>query len=136
MQREATTPRRIRHGQQSSLRCGDSSTFMDKYDVTGRPVSGYTSIQIKEEEFRHSWDPRNRVISKGRIIFMSMLIDIEYMIKNNQQPCLAHATEVTEYLNQFKLGHWVFLWTWTRTRLVSHVLEQTKRIMGSHCRGQ
>ena len=56
---------------------------------------------------KHSWDPQHRVISKkGRIIFMSTFNDIEYWVKDNQQECLANATDSTEYAKQFKLGHW------------------------------
>ena len=44
---------------------GDSSTFMDKCDITGRPVAHFqTTLRSKSREtFRQSWDPRNRWIS-------------------------------------------------------------------------
>ena len=47
------------------------------------------------KKFKHSWIPRKGVISKRRIIFMSIFDDIEYWIKDNKQTCLANATELS-----------------------------------------
>ena len=45
---------------------------------------------------------------KGTNICMSTFNDIEHWIEDNQQTCLANATEVTAYAKQFQLGHWCF----------------------------
>ena len=87
----------------------DPTTFMDKYDITGRPNSTGTCFQATQrseswDKFKHSWDPRNRVISR------------------NRGDRIREAIQVRSLMS---------LWTWTRTSMVLHVLEQTKRSMGS-----
>ena len=63
-----------------------------------------------------------------------MFNDIKHWITDNQQACLANATEVTEYVREaIHVRSLVFQWTWTRKSMVSHVPEQTKRSMGSYC---
>ena len=48
----------------------DPTTFFDKYDIMGRPMQFHwyifqaTQRSKSRERFKHSWDPRNRVISK------------------------------------------------------------------------
>ena len=56
--------------------------------------------------------------TKGRTRFMSIFSGIEHWIKDNQQKCLANATEVTEYAKHFKLSHRRFcgLGQWYRNK--------------------
>ena len=45
------------------------------------------------------------MISKGRVILMSMSNDIERWTEDYVQRCLAIATEITKFAKQFKFGH-------------------------------
>ena len=80
----------------------DPTTFMDKYDVTGRPVpfhwpifSGHTTIQLKREiqTILGSTEPW---YFRGRSIFMSMFNNTEDKKLGNEQTCPEHAKEVTD----------------------------------------
>ena len=93
--------------------------------------SGHTAMQIMRE-IQTFFGPTEPCDFKGRIIFMSMFNNIERWTKDDQQKCLAKAREVTEYAKQFPVRSLVLPWSLTRTIVVSHALEQTKRSVGSH----
>ena len=72
----------VRHGRQNFQNCG-TSMFIDKYDITGRPVqfhwhtfSDHTALQIKREikTFLGSTEPWD---FRGRTILICVLSDIE-----------------------------------------------------------
>ena len=96
------------------------------FSLTSVVLPGITALQILGEiqTFLLSTRPRD---FKGRIIFTLMFNDLVRRAKDNEQTCLANATEVTEYAKQFKLGHW------TRTRNTCCIARaRTNRTMGSH----
>ena len=110
------------------LKCGISSSFMEKYDITGRTVqvrwltfSGHTAIQIKREiqTFLGSTEP---CAFRGGIMFMSMFNDVEYQKPGNEQKCFEYEKEVTEYTKAILV----------RLKECGTVRGQTSRRMGSH----
>ena len=111
---ETTTLFRISHGRHNFLKLWDSSNVTDKHDIARRPVqfqwhmfSGYTSILIKREIqiLLGSTEPSDH---QGQSKFMSMFNDMEYCNAGDLLNCLENAREVTEYAEQFQLGHWCF----------------------------
>ena len=89
----------------------DRMTFLDKYDIAGQPVrfhwhtfSGHTAHQIMRE-IQTLLGPTRPCDFKRRPLFMSMFNDIGWWKNDNEQTCLASATEVTEHAKQFKLSH-------------------------------
>ena len=102
----------------------DPTTFMDKYDVTGRPVpfhwhifSGHTTIQLKREKFRQSWDPRNRGISEAEAY--SCLCSTTLKIRNLAMS--KHVPKTQKRLPTCKaipVRSLVFLWIWPRKSVV------------------
>ena len=118
----------------------DSSLFMDKFDLTGRPAQFHWHIfrphsapnQGREiQTFLGSTEPCDL---RGRIIFMSVFNDIEFRKPCNDQTCL-DAKEVTEYARVFQVNQWCFcgpgqesVWYHTSS---DHPAGQTSRRMGS-----
>ena len=72
------------------------------------------------------------MISKGRVILMSMSNDIE-RTEDYVQRCLAIATEITKIREAIQVWSLFFLWTGTTKSRVSFVLEQTERSVETHC---
>ena len=87
---EFTTPLQTKHGRRNFPK-----------NTTRQHQHNY----FRWKKFKHSWIPRNGPISKRRIIFMSMFDDMEYWITDNQQTCLANATQVVEHAKQFNSCH-------------------------------
>ena len=71
---------------------------------------GFTALQlvreVQELPSKLSVQPEN---STGRIIFMSMFIDISWGSKDNEQECNAHADLVSLYAKRFSAGQWSLL---------------------------
>ena len=86
----------------------DSSTFMDKYDITDRLMQFQWHIFHATQ--RSKSEKNSKILGDfiGQTILMSMFNDIIYWIKVNQQKCLANATEHTEHEKQCELVHWRF----------------------------
>ena len=106
--RKKTTPLQTRHGRQSSVKYGTrrhSGQVWCQWQsdaILLAHCSGHTALRIVRE-IQRFLEPTKPCDFKGRIIFMSILNDIERWIKDNWQTCLANATELTEYAKQFKL---------------------------------
>ena len=109
-------------------------TFIDKYDITGRPVQfpwhifpGHTAIQIMREvqTFLGTTIPFGLMRES---YFMSTL-----NIGKTCEKCLANEADVTEYAKQIKLGHWCCCGPGHRKVWYRSCSNKTKRSMGSYC---
>ena len=58
-----------------------------------------TELQCEPEQF------------KGRIIFMSMYIDIDWRKRGNKDICIANGLKIIEYARRFPQERWSFLGT-------------------------
>ena len=61
------------------------------------------------EKFKHSWDLRNRAISKEASYSCRCSTDVEHWIKDNQQKCVTNATDVTGIREAIQVRSLVFL---------------------------
>ena len=131
---EKSTALQTKHGRKNWTRRNSLTSMISP----GRPVQFHSHIF-----FRPHSDPNHKrnsfilgihrtVISKEESCSCRCLNDIEGWMKDNQQTCIANATEFTEHAKQFEFGHWCFCEHEREKSLVSQVLEQTKRNMGSH----
>ena len=111
----------------------DSSTLMDSFDITGRPLqfhwhifSGHTANQIKREipTFWRSTEPWAESYSR--------LCSTTSSARDNEQRCLENAKEVTEYAKHIQLGHWCFCGRGQGRVWHRYELGHTSQRMGSH----
>ena len=125
----SATPSRTRHGRQNFLKCGTRRrswtnliSRADQRDSIGTYFQD-TQRPKSREKFRHSCDPRNRLISKKDAC--SCLCSTTLNV-GNQATMSCKRNRGYQIREAIQVGSLVFLWTWTS------VLEQTKRSMGSH----
>ena len=79
------------------------------HNLDGR-FSGFTTVrilnQIQQMMGELQCDPENFT---GRIIFMSMLNDIVWDAKGNDEICENKSKTIEQYARRFPRGHWSFL---------------------------
>ena len=75
-------------------------------------VSEWNSSGISSQDSPHWSSAPNKVqelLSRLRIIFMSMVNDISWRSKDNERECSANATLVSIFAKRFPAGQWSFL---------------------------
>ena len=104
----------------------DSSQYRTLDTIDGEPMDfewnvfpGITTLQLFQEvqKFMNKMSDPDQFI--GRIIFMSMFNDIIWVIKDNEQECIANATLVSVFAKKFPAGRWSVLGLGSETKLYS-----------------
>ena len=106
----------------------------NRWNSSGKNFPGFTTLGILAEiqkmmaELR--CDPEH---FQGKIIFISMYIDIEWWTPGNKENCVANAANVATYAKKFLHGCWSFLGHLLREKVVRNSYQQTKWWMGQNC---
>ena len=80
---------------------------------------GFTTLQLVQEVQKFMNKMGEPEQFQGRIIFMSMLNDIIWGIKDNETECIANSTIVSLFAKRFPAGHWSFLGLGSETQWYS-----------------
>ena len=96
----------------------DPTTFMDNYDITGRPVQFHRHIRRPDSDpnhrFKHAWDVRNPLIEKEE----SYSCRCSTTLNIKQKTTSNHVSQTQEWLpnthTPIQLRSLVFLLTWTQ----------------------
>ena len=93
---------------------------------------GFTTLQLDDEVQKFMIKMSDPAQFQGRIIFMSMCIDIIWRYKDNETECIANSTLVSLFAKRFPAGRWSFLGPGSETKWSSTDKERPKK-MGSSC---
>ena len=80
---------------------------------------GFTTLQLVQEVLKFMNKISEPEQFQGRIIFMSMLNDITWGIKDNEKECIANSTLVSLLAKRFPARHWSFLGPGSETKWYS-----------------
>ena len=71
---------------------------------------GFTTLQ-KKRHIQNDLQNENKTPEQflDRIIFMSMLNNIEWTKKNYEEICILNSQQVKQYAQRFQTGHWTFI---------------------------
>ena len=95
-------------------------------------LPGASTLEIKKHTQKHL-NEQNPETSDHRIIFMSLLNDIEWTKKVNTETCLHNAKDVAAFAAQFKPRHWCFVGPASENTWWNEKLQRTSKKM-KNCR--
>ena len=110
----------------------DSSQYRTVDTIDGESMEfewnifpGFTTLQLVDEVQKFMNKMSDPAQLQGRIIFMSLFIDIVWWIKDNEQECIAYSTLVF-FAKRFQAGRWSFLGLGSETKWYSTYNERPR----------